>query len=114
MFACFGVLTSLKRYRPEWFGRDATAGRAVASVAVPRAIAYPAIAGLARGRDLFKHSPACRLLFAWPVAQLIVGPDAPTMAVLAAAPANISINLSADRSPRLRRAVLRRSDALGR
>ncbi|WP_036262465.1 SulP family inorganic anion transporter [Methylocapsa aurea] len=98
MFARFGILTSLKGYRPEWLGRDATAGLAVAAVAVPSAIAYPAIAGLPPEAGLYSSIlPLVGYALLGPSRQLIVGPDAPTMTVLAAALVDASMNLPADR-----------------
>ncbi|MEJ0096650.1 MAG: SulP family inorganic anion transporter [Methylocella sp.] len=98
MLARFGILTSLKGYRPQWFGPDATAGLAVAAVAVPSAIAYPAIAGLPPEVGIYSSIlPLVGYALLGPSRQLIVGPDAPTMTVLAAALANTSMNLPTDR-----------------
>jgi len=98
MFARFGILTSLKGYRPEWLGKDAMAGLAVAAVALPSAIAYPAIAGLPPEVGVYSSIlPLVGYALLGPSRQLIVGPDAATMTVLAAALANMSSNLPAER-----------------
>jgi len=98
MFERFGVLQSLKGYRLEWLGRDTMAGIAIAAVAVPSAIAYPAIAGLPPETGIY----ACIFSLVGyallgPSRQLIVGPDAPTMTVLAAALVSTSVSLPVDR-----------------
>ncbi len=93
MLARFGILASLEGYRPEWLGRDAMAGLAVAAVAIPSAIAYPAIAGLPPEVGVYSSIlPLVGYALLGPSRQLVVGPDAPTMTVLAAALANISAN----------------------
>jgi len=99
MFGRFGILQSLKGYRIEWIGRDAMAGIAIAAIAVPSAIAYPAIAGLPPETGIY----ACIFSLVGyallgPSRQLIVGPDAPTMTVLAAVLVNTSVSLPADRA----------------
>ena len=40
------IVEGLRGYKREWLGRDMMAGLAIAAVAIPSAIAYPAIAGL--------------------------------------------------------------------
>src|SRR6267143_5808170 len=44
--AAFPIVAQLESYRSEWFLRDVTAGLAIAAVALPVGVAYPAIAGL--------------------------------------------------------------------
>jgi high affinity sulfate transporter 1 len=70
---------------------DVSAGLAVAAVAVPTAIAYPAIAGLPPETGIYA-SIAALIAYALfgPSRQLIVGPDAATMTVLAAALAAVA------------------------
>lgn len=98
MLARFGILTSLEGYRPQWLGRDVTAGLAVAAVAVPSAIAYPAIAGLPPEVGIYSSIlPLLGYALLGPSRQLIVGPDAATMTVLAATLADISMTLPAGR-----------------
>jgi sulfate permease, SulP family len=89
MLARLGILASLEGYRPAWLGRDAMAGLAIAAVAIPSAIAYPAIAGLPPETGLYASIlPLLGYALLGPSRQLIVGPDAATMTVLAAALAN--------------------------
>ena len=85
MFGRLGVFGGFAGYRAAWLGRDAMAGLAVAAVAIPSAIAYPAIAGLPAEVGIYS-SIFCLLGYAilGPSRQLIVGPDAATMTVLAA------------------------------
>ena len=74
------------------------AGLAVAAVAIPSAIAYPAIAGLPPQTGVYSSIFALvGYALLGPSRQLIVGPDAPTMTVLAAALANVSANAPDDR-----------------
>ncbi len=98
MFARIGILTSLKGYRREWLAPDAMAGLAVAAVAIPSAIAYPAIAGLPPEVGIYSSIlPLVGYALLGPSRQLVVGPDAATMTVLAAALANASTNVPAER-----------------
>ena len=78
------VLASFRGYQASWLRPDISAGLAIAAVGIPSAIAYPAIAGLPPETGIYASiasvvgyavfGPSCRL---------IIGPDAPTMAVLA-------------------------------
>jgi high affinity sulfate transporter 1 len=81
----FAVLASLRGYQPDWLKSDISAGLAIAAVGIPSAIAYPAIAGLPPETGIYA-SIASVLGYALlgPSRRLIVGPDAATMAVLAA------------------------------
>lgn len=98
MSAHVGILTSLRGYRREWLGPDAMAGLAVAAVAIPSAIAYPAIAGLPPEVGIYSSIlPLAGYALLGPSRQLVMGPDAPTMTVLAAALANASTNVPAER-----------------
>ncbi|MBC8953108.1 SulP family inorganic anion transporter [Xenorhabdus sp. PB62.4] len=79
-------LESLCHYRKEYFGYDVRAGLSVAAVALPVAIAYAELMGISAIIGLY----ACILpMFAYALfgtsRQLIVGPDAATCAVIAAA-----------------------------
>ena len=44
--AAFPIVAQLESYRSEWFLKEVTAGLAIAAVALPIGVAYPAIAGL--------------------------------------------------------------------
>ena len=87
----------LRGYRASWLPTDISAGLAVAAVGLPSAIAYPAIVGLPLETGLYASiaAPIAYALFG-PSRILIVGPDAATMTVLAAAVASIIASLPAD------------------
>ncbi|NHB91797.1 SulP family inorganic anion transporter [Photorhabdus cinerea] len=79
-------LGNFSHYRKEWFSHDLRAGLSVAAVALPVAIAYAELMGISAIIGLY----ACILpMFAYALfgtsRQLIVGPDAATCAVIAAA-----------------------------
>lgn len=75
----------LSGYQPAWIQRDVSAGLAVAAVGLPSAIAYPAIAGLPPQTGIYASiAPLIAYALFGPSRQLIVGPDAATMTVLAA------------------------------
>lgn len=80
------VLVSLSGYQLAWIRSDVSAGLAVAAVGLPSAIAYPAIADLPAETGIYASiAPLIAYAFFGPSRQLIVGPDAATMTVLAAA-----------------------------
>ncbi len=93
----FPLLRSLTHYRASWLASDISAGLAVAAVGLPSAIAYPAIVGLPLETGLYASiaAPIAYALFG-PSRVLIVGPDAATMTVLAAAVASILASMPAD------------------
>ncbi|WP_271896477.1 SulP family inorganic anion transporter [Candidatus Phyllobacterium onerii] len=93
------VFRSLRGYRASWLPSDISAGLAVAAVGLPSAIAYPAIVGLPLETGLYASiaAPIGYALFG-PSRILIVGPDAATMTVLAAAVTSIVVSLPADAS----------------
>ncbi|RUM95775.1 SulP family inorganic anion transporter [Pseudaminobacter arsenicus] len=92
----FPVLTSLAGYQASWLRNDVSAGFAIAAVGLPSAIAYPAIAGLPPETGIYASiSPLVAYALFGPSRQLIVGPDAATMTVLAAALAAIMASLPA-------------------
>ncbi|KRE00659.1 sulfate transporter [Bosea sp. Root670] len=94
----FLVPRGMRTYRLEWLRFDVTAGLAVAAVAIPSAIAYPAIAGLPAEAGLYASIlPLVGYALFGPSRKLIVGPDAATMTVLAAALANLPVASPADR-----------------
>ena len=67
-------------YRSEWFLRDVTAGLAIAAVALPIGVAYPAIAGLPPVVGLYASIlPLVGYAIFGSSRQLIVGPDAATL-----------------------------------
>ena len=79
------VLASLKGYRPGWVKADVAAGLAIAAVGLPSAIAYPAIAGLPPQTGLYASiAPLVAYAIFGPSRQLVVGPDAATITVMAA------------------------------
>ncbi|HEV7322683.1 MAG TPA: SulP family inorganic anion transporter [Ensifer sp.] len=79
------LLANLEGYQASWLRNDVSAGVAIAAVGLPSAIAYPAIAGLPPETGLYASiMPLVAYAFFGPSRQLIVGPDAATMTVLAA------------------------------
>jgi high affinity sulfate transporter 1 len=93
------VLASLRGYRPGWIKGDLAAGLAIAAVGLPSAIAYPAIAGLPPETGLYASmTPLVAYAVFGPSRQLIVGPDAATITVLAAALAAIPGLADTDRA----------------
>ncbi|MBS7541924.1 SulP family inorganic anion transporter [Ancylobacter oerskovii] len=84
------LLQGFAGYRAQWFGRDAMAGLAIAAVAIPSAIAYPAIAGLPPEVGVYASIfPLIGYALLGPSHRLVVGPDAATMTVLAAVLASL-------------------------
>ena len=78
------LLSSLRGYRGAWLRHDVAAGLAIAAVGLPSAIAYPVIAGLPPETGLYASiAPLVAYAVFGPSRQLIVGPDAATMTVLA-------------------------------
>ncbi|WP_374310060.1 SulP family inorganic anion transporter [Methylocella sp.] len=68
-----------------WLTADLAAGLAIAAVGLPSAIAYPAIAGLPPQTGLYASiAPLVAYAIFGPSRQLIVGPDAATITVMAA------------------------------
>jgi SulP family sulfate permease len=92
------ILASLKGYRPAWLKGDVAAGLAIAAVGLPSAIAYPVIAGLPPQTGLYASiAPLVAYAVFGPSRQLIVGPDAATITVMAAVLAAIPGLAAADR-----------------
>jgi high affinity sulfate transporter 1 len=92
------ILASLSGYRSTWLRGDVAAGLAIAAVGLPSAIAYPAIAGLPPETGLYASiAPLVAYAVFGPSRQLIVGPDAATMTVLAAVLAAMPGLAAADR-----------------
>src|ERR1700757_4131065 len=80
------IAGQLAGYRSFWLPTDILAGLSVAAVALPTAIAYPAIAGLPPEAGLYAAilPPIGYALFG-PSRQLMVGPDTATTMMLARA-----------------------------
>jgi MFS superfamily sulfate permease-like transporter len=82
----FPIVAQLEGYCFDSFSKDVTAGLAIAAVAPPVAIAYPEIAGLPPAVGLYASIlPLLAYAIFGSSRQLIVGPDAATLTVLAAA-----------------------------
>ena len=83
--AVFPIFSQLASYRAGWLRRDVTAGLAIAAVALPIGVAYPAIAGLPPEVGLYASILS---LLGYAIfgssRQLIVGPDAATLTILGA------------------------------
>jgi SulP family sulfate permease len=98
MIERFLIPIGMREYKPQWLRFDITAGLAVAAVAIPSAIAYPAIAGLPAEAGLYASIlPLVGYALFGPSRKLIVGPDAATMTVLAAALASLPLDDPRDR-----------------
>src|SRR5882724_9585771 len=83
--AAFPIVAQLESYRSEWLLKDITAGLAIAAVALPIGVAYPAIAGLPPVVGLYASiRPLVGYAIFGSSRQLIVGPDAATLTILAA------------------------------
>src|SRR5215471_1475962 len=89
--AVFPIVAQLETYRPGWLPKDVAAGLAIAAVALPIGVAYPAIAGLPPVVGLYASIlPLVGYAIFGSSRQLVVGPDAATLAILAAALSQIS------------------------
>jgi MFS superfamily sulfate permease-like transporter len=87
----FPIVTQLETYRSSSLLSDVTAGLAIAAVALPIGVAYPAIAGLPPAVGLYASIlPLVGYALFGSSGQLIVGPDAATLTVLAASLSPIS------------------------
>lgn len=93
------LIAQLRGYRSVWLVSDVTAGLAIAAVALPIGIAYPAIAGLPPETGLYAGILAMigYAIFG-PSRQLIVGPDAATLTVLGASLVQLSVSGAAERA----------------
>ncbi|SKB97701.1 high affinity sulphate transporter 1 [Bosea thiooxidans] len=92
------IAEGLLPYKWEWLRFDVTAGLAIAAVAIPSAVAYPAIAGLPV--EVGFYASILSLVgyaLLGPSRKLIVGPDAATMTVLAATLATLPLDDPAGR-----------------
>lgn len=86
MIGSLPMLRGLTGFNKDWLRTDIPAGLSIAAVGLPSAIAYPAIAGLPPETGIYASivAPIAYAIFG-PSRLLIVGPDAATMTVLAAA-----------------------------
>ncbi|MBX5222258.1 SulP family inorganic anion transporter [Rhizobium sp. NLR8a] len=86
MIGSIPMLRGLSGFSRDWLRSDIPAGLSIAAVGLPSAIAYPAIAGLPPETGIYASilAPIAYAIFG-PSRLLIVGPDAATMTVLAAA-----------------------------
>jgi len=84
------MLRGLAGFNKNWLRSDIPAGLSIAAVGLPSAIAYPAIAGLPPETGIYASivAPIAYAIFG-PSRLLVVGPDAATRTVLAAAMATI-------------------------
>lgn len=90
------VFRGLSGYRIGWLGNDISAGLSIAAVGLPSAIAYPVIAGLPPQTGIYASIVAPIAYAVFGVSRrLVVGPDAGTMTVLAAAMAAIVAGMPA-------------------
>ncbi|MBD9374539.1 SulP family inorganic anion transporter [Rhizobium sp. ARZ01] len=90
------LFRGLSGYRIGWLRNDISAGLSIAAVGLPSAIAYPVIAGLPPQTGIYASivAPIAYAIFGVS-RRLVVGPDAGTMTVLAAAMASIAATLPA-------------------
>ncbi len=87
-----------KGYRAEWLRYDITSGLAIAAVGLPSAIAYPALAGLPPEVGLYSSIVAVLAYALFGSSrQLIVGPDAGTVMMLAAVFLSLGVSSTDDR-----------------
>jgi len=92
------LLVSLRGYRAEWLRYDITSGLAIAAVGLPSAIAYPALAGLPPEVGLYSSIVAVLAYALFGSSrQLIVGPDASTVIMLAAVFLSLGVSSTDDR-----------------
>ncbi|MBB3657658.1 high affinity sulfate transporter 1 [Rhizobium sp. BK650] len=86
MIGSIPILRGLTGFDKGWLRSDIPAGLSIAAVGLPSAIAYPAIAGLPPETGIYASivAPIAYAIFG-PSRLLIVGPDAASMSVLAAA-----------------------------
>ncbi|WP_426230647.1 SulP family inorganic anion transporter [Pararhizobium sp. DWP3-4] len=79
------LIASLREYRAAWLRHDLLSGLAIAAVGLPSAIAYPALAGLPPEVGIYASIMAVLgYALLGSSRQLVVGPDAATVTVLAA------------------------------
>jgi SulP family sulfate permease len=90
--------STFRGYQAEWLRYDLTAGLAIAAVGLPSAIAYPAIAGLPPTVGLYSSMiPLLGYALLGSSRQLVVGPDAGTVTVMAAVFVSLGLSSTDDR-----------------
>jgi high affinity sulfate transporter 1 len=105
--ARFPIAAGFSGYQVAWLRGDLSAGLAIAAVGLPSAIAYPAIAGLPPETGIYASiAPLVAYALLGPSRQLIVGPDAATMTVLAAVMTTVMAAAPATISPATLAAIL--------
>ena len=93
------LLDQLRGYRTRWLRADLLAGLSVAAVALPIAIAYPAIMGLPPTAGLVASIlPLIAYALFGPGRQLMVGPDTATCTMVAATLASLGLPEPAQRA----------------
>lgn len=91
------LISSLREYRVEWLRYDLTSGLAIAAVGLPSAIAYPALAGLPPEVGIYASIlSVLGYALLGSSRQLIVGPDAGTVTVLAAVLVSFGLSSTAE------------------
>lgn len=91
------LISSLRDYRAEWLRQDLTSGLAIAAVGLPSAIAYPALAGLPPEVGIYASiMSVLGYALLGSSRQLIVGPDAGTVTVLAAVLVSFGLSSTAE------------------
>src|ERR1700756_3770537 len=94
----FPLARQLAGYRSAWLSADILAGLSVAAVALPTAIAYPAIAGLPPEAGLYAAIlPPIGYAVFGPSRQLMVGPDTATTMMLASALLSLGVSAPDER-----------------
>jgi sulfate permease, SulP family len=92
------IAGQLAGYRSSWLPTDILAGLSVAAVALPTAIAYPAIAGLPPQAGLYAAIlPPIGYAVFGPSRQLMVGPDTATTMMLASALLSLGVSAPDER-----------------
>jgi SulP family sulfate permease len=88
--ATLPFVSKFSGYKRAWLQPDVMSGLSIAAVGLPSAIAYPAIAGLPPEMGLYSSIlPLIAYALFGPSRQLVVGPDAGTMIVMAAVLASL-------------------------
>lgn len=91
------LISSLREYRVEWLRSDLASGLAIAAVGLPSAIAYPALAGLPPEVGIYASIlSVLGYALLGSSRQLIVGPDAGTVTVLAAVLVSFGLSSTAE------------------
>jgi SulP family sulfate permease len=95
--AIFPFISGIKDYKAAWLRPDVTSGLAIAAVGLPSAIAYPALAGLPPEIGIYASIlSVLGYALLGSSRQLIVGPDAGTVTVLAAVLVSFGLSSTAE------------------